>query len=148
VVRDFCFDPQSGGGVEAAVEKAEAELTRARGQFLRWCKSHFGEVFVASIHLKMVRAFVESVLRYGLPIDFCSFFVEVPGSSKEQEKELVKALTATVTRVCPDLAQKRLLVGTEEDEEEDTRGGEGGGSDAAMDSLPFVCQSFAVPGAK
>jgi hypothetical protein len=52
------------------------------------------------------------------------------------------------SQVCPDLAQKKLLVGTEEDEEESAGGGEGGGSDASMEGLPFVCQSFAVAGAK
>ncbi|CAN0425206.1 unnamed protein product [Discosporangium mesarthrocarpum] len=37
---------------------------------VRWCRAHFGEAFVAWMHLKVVRAFVESVMRYGLPVDF------------------------------------------------------------------------------
>ncbi|MXQ87814.1 hypothetical protein E5288_WYG018187 [Bos mutus] len=41
-----------------------------QGPLLRWLKVHFSEAFVAWIHLKALRVFVESVLRYGLPVNF------------------------------------------------------------------------------
>ena len=47
-----------------------AEVDRLHASILRWCKAHFAEAFVAWMHLKIIRAFVESVLRYGLPVDF------------------------------------------------------------------------------
>ncbi|CAI5740549.1 unnamed protein product, partial [Peronospora destructor] len=37
---------------------------------IRWCKAHFGETFIAWMHIKIIRVFVESVLRYGLPVNF------------------------------------------------------------------------------
>ena len=39
---------------------------------------------MAWIHLKIVRAFVESVLRYGLPVDFLTVLL-VPRKYKEQK---------------------------------------------------------------
>jgi hypothetical protein len=32
---------------------------------IRYCRTNFAEAFVAWIHLKAIRVFVESVLRYG-----------------------------------------------------------------------------------
>ena len=40
------------------------------GPPLRWFKVNFREAFIAWIHIKALRAFVESVLRYGLPVNF------------------------------------------------------------------------------
>ncbi|XP_021104029.1 V-type proton ATPase subunit C 2 isoform X2 [Heterocephalus glaber] len=40
------------------------------GPLLRWLKVNFSEAFTAWIHIKALRVFVESVLRYGLPVNF------------------------------------------------------------------------------
>jgi hypothetical protein len=37
-----------------------------------WCKSTYSEVFSAWVHVKAMRCFVESVLRYGLPVNFAA----------------------------------------------------------------------------
>ena len=39
-------------------------------QLYRWLKVNFGECFTAWIHVKALRVFVESVLRFGLPVNF------------------------------------------------------------------------------
>jgi len=41
-----------------------------RKALIRWSKTNFAEAFIAWIHLKAIRVFVESVLRYGLPTNF------------------------------------------------------------------------------
>ncbi|XP_077912098.1 V-type proton ATPase subunit C 2 isoform X4 [Halichoerus grypus] len=43
---------------------------KVKGPLLRWLKVNFSEAFIAWIHLKALRVFVESVLRYGLPVNF------------------------------------------------------------------------------
>lgn len=45
----------------------------SQGIFVRWLKVNFSEVFVAWIHLKALRVFVESVLR-SAPVDSDDFF--------------------------------------------------------------------------
>ena len=48
------------------IESLEIQVAEKKAGLERWCKTHFGEAFCAWIHLKIIRAFVESVLRYGL----------------------------------------------------------------------------------
>jgi len=60
-------------------EKARQQVEHVRASLVRWCRTNYGEVFTAWIHLKVVRLFVESVLRYGLPVDISAFVVRVAG---------------------------------------------------------------------
>ena len=55
----------------------------------RWCKNHFGDVFVAWMHIKVIRVFVESVLRYGLPVDFTAVLYKV---HHNRETDLINSL--------------------------------------------------------
>jgi hypothetical protein len=70
VVRDFSFDASSHASNEEAIAELEVEVDRLWSGLVRWCKAHFGETFIAWMHVKMIRVFVESVLRYGLPVNF------------------------------------------------------------------------------
>ena len=65
IVRDFV---KADKAVDPKAELADAEVQLAQKQagLERWCRAHYGEVFSAWIHLKTIRALVESVLRYGL----------------------------------------------------------------------------------
>lgn len=137
-IRDFSFSTEMTGGIDQQIEKARADLDKVRGQCGRWCKAHFGEVFAASMHVKMVRAFVESVLRYGLPVDFTVFFLEISTADRSREKEVNKTLTSAIFKACPELSSKRLLVG-DEDEDED-------GDETVGDNLPYVFHPFHVLG--
>ena len=49
---------------------AENQFEQSRNQLRRWAKTHYGEAFIAWIHVKAIRTFVEAVLLYGLPVDF------------------------------------------------------------------------------
>ena len=69
-VREFYYD-------EKEIKREREEMTRLLsdkkqqyGPPLRWFKVNFSEAFIAWIHIKALRAFVESVLRYGLPVNF------------------------------------------------------------------------------
>ena len=60
---------------------------------MRWCKTHYGDAFVAWMHIKVIRVFVESVLRYGLPVDFTAVLYKVhPGKDTDLTNALDKAL--------------------------------------------------------
>jgi len=56
-----------------------------------WCRLNFAEAFMAWTHLKTVRVFVETILRYGLPADFTAILIE---PNKKQEKKLRSTLDA------------------------------------------------------
>jgi V-type H+-transporting ATPase subunit C len=68
-VRDFRVDEEGKSGKEER-NKLITEKDRQKRNLIRWCKTNFAEGFVAWMHLKAVRVFVESVLRYGLPVNF------------------------------------------------------------------------------
>jgi len=67
-VRDFKFDPNRSAKNDK--KRLEGEKEKLRKNLIRWCKTNFSESFVGWIHLKAIRVFVESVLRYGLPTNF------------------------------------------------------------------------------
>lgn len=58
---------------------------------VRLCKANFGECYASWNHLKVLRLFIESVLRYGLPPDFQSILVYAkPGKQAQARKYLNK----------------------------------------------------------
>ena len=52
------------------------ELTRPQTELLRLSRTNFSEAFQLLVHIKVVRLFVESVLRYGLPANYIGFVVK------------------------------------------------------------------------
>ena len=62
-VRDFTFDEKALSNERDRIRELEAERQKLHGNLIRWLKINFGEIFSASIHIKALRVFVESVLR-------------------------------------------------------------------------------------
>ncbi|XP_058605956.1 V-type proton ATPase subunit C 1-A isoform X2 [Onychostoma macrolepis] len=76
-----------------AVDKKELYRT-----FLCWLKVNFSEIFVAWIHIKVLRTFVESVLRYGLPVSFQAILLQ---PTKKSWKQLRKQLNSLFKHLDP-----------------------------------------------
>lgn len=129
-LREFKYDVSKTGGVEADITKAQNQYQQLKANLSRFCSAHFGEAIVALMHLKAIKCFVESVLRYGIPFEVLSVMVEV---DPKREKLFRSALTGTILNIKPELMQKKSL--QEDDEEEES-----------ADNLPFVCQKFSVIG--
>lgn len=49
----------------------------AQSDLLRLSRTNFSEAYQLLVHLKAVRVFVESVLRYGLPAEYSGVVVKV-----------------------------------------------------------------------
>lgn len=81
-VRDFKFDPNRSAKNDK--KRLEAEKDKVKKALIRWCKTNFSEAFVAWIHLKAIRVFVESVLRYGLPTNFQAMLI-LPNKNRERQ---------------------------------------------------------------
>jgi len=93
VVREnFTYDPSQQGKSGMVIEQLQVEVDNMRSGLTRWCKTHYGEAFVAWMHIKVIRVFVESVLRYGLPVDFTAVLYKVTNG---KEIMLVGALDKT-----------------------------------------------------
>lgn len=89
IVRQFEYDPNQASNSAMAMEQLQVEVDGMRSGLTRWCKTHFGEAFVAWMHIKVIRVFVESVLRYGLPVDFTAVLFK---AMKNKDDELTAAL--------------------------------------------------------
>eukprot|EP01139_Manchomonas_bermudensis_P014480 Amastigsp_a508531_1707.p2 type:complete len:379 gc:universal Amastigsp_a508531_1707:1196-60(-) len=91
VVRDFgSAEADADAGGESR-EELESQIETRAQKLQQWCASNFGEVVVAWIHLKIVRLFVESVLRFGLPADFAAMLVEPKAKQEKKIRALLKS---------------------------------------------------------
>ncbi|RPB08355.1 vacuolar ATP synthase subunit C [Morchella conica CCBAS932] len=70
----------------------QANERRLYGDTLRLARTGYSDLFMAWTHVKALRVFVESVLRYGLPLDFVSVIIQTnPKNAKNVKKPLDKA---------------------------------------------------------
>lgn len=83
-VRAFEWDPSQANKSSMVLEQLQVEVDGMKSALTRWCKNHYGDAFVAWMHIKVIRVFVESVLRYGLPVDFTSVLYKVHGENGEK----------------------------------------------------------------
>ncbi|KAG8458774.1 hypothetical protein KFE25_005201 [Diacronema lutheri] len=70
LVRDFSYSAKGVADEKAAKDKISSDFDKLKVMFVRWCKTNFAEAYSAMMHLKGVRLFVESTLRYGVPPNF------------------------------------------------------------------------------
>ncbi|KAF9157652.1 Vacuolar ATP synthase subunit C [Mortierella sp. AD011] len=90
IVRDFKYTEDALEEQRRELEEMDASEKELWGTILRLSKTNFGEVFQAWTHLKCLRVFVESVLRYGLPPDFVGFTIK---PKPKQEDKILDILT-------------------------------------------------------
>ncbi|RMZ92409.1 hypothetical protein DV736_g334, partial [Chaetothyriales sp. CBS 134916] len=91
VPRDFKLKQ---GGQEAEVKelkKTETEERRVWGETLRLGRTGWSEAVQALVHVIVLRVFVESVLRYGLPPDFVGALVKTDKKRAEKAKKALDA---------------------------------------------------------
>lgn len=89
LVRDFTYDEEQLKSGKSELTKLHTDKKKQFGPLVRWLKVNFGESFTAWIHVKALRVFVESVLRFGLPVNFQGMVV-LP--QKKQVKKLRECL--------------------------------------------------------
>lgn len=70
IVRDFTYNEEELAAGKNEMTKLVTDKKKQFGPLVRWLKVNFSECFCAWIHVKALRVFVESVLRYGLPVNF------------------------------------------------------------------------------
>ncbi|XP_053057220.1 V-type proton ATPase subunit C 2 isoform X4 [Acinonyx jubatus] len=82
---------------------------KVQGPLLRWLKVNFSEAFIAWIHIKALRVFVESVLRYGLPVNFQAVLLQP--HKKSSTKRLREVLNSVFRHLDQVAAASVLDVG-------------------------------------
>lgn len=85
LVRDFVYDEQALEAGKNEITKLESDKKKQFGPLVRWLRVNFSDSFIAWIHVKALRVFVESVLRYGLPVNFQAMLLQ---PSKKTHKKI------------------------------------------------------------
>lgn len=127
-VRDFKFNPETSGQSQRMEEQLKTEVQQMHAGMIRWCRAHFGEAFSAWMHVKLIKSYCESVMRYGLPVDFSAFML---APKKGQEAKMKEVLTQMYVHVAQ-LGAGPVTVGGGDDD------------DGENDDTSYVSDSFAL----
>ncbi|KAG2116952.1 ATPase V1 complex subunit C [Suillus clintonianus] len=75
IVRDFVYSEEQIANEREELEIADMTEKELWTELLRLSRTNFSESFQILVHLKILRLFVESVLRYGLPANYVGLAV-------------------------------------------------------------------------
>ncbi|XP_006626108.2 V-type proton ATPase subunit C 1-A isoform X1 [Lepisosteus oculatus] len=91
-VREFSFNETELQAEKEEMTRLAADKKQQFGPLLRWLKVNFSEAFTAWIHVKALRVFVESVLRYGLPVNFQAILLQPSKKNSKRLREILNSL--------------------------------------------------------
>ncbi|KIJ68743.1 hypothetical protein HYDPIDRAFT_179785 [Hydnomerulius pinastri MD-312] len=84
IVRDFVYSEEQIDKQREELEMADTTEKELWTELLRLSRTNFSESFQILVHLKILRLFVESVLRYGLPANYIGLAIKPdPKSTKK-----------------------------------------------------------------
>ncbi|CAH2098072.1 unnamed protein product [Euphydryas editha] len=94
IVREFSYNEADLAAGKNEITKLVTDKKKQFGPLVRWLKVNFSECFCAWIHVKALRVFVESVLRYGLPVNFQAVVMRPSRKSVKKLREVLQQLYA------------------------------------------------------
>ncbi|KAJ3202814.1 hypothetical protein HDU67_000260 [Dinochytrium kinnereticum] len=96
IVRDFKWNEETLAKEKKEIADAANAEKELLSTLLRLCKTNFGELFSCWIHAKVVRMYVESVLRYGLPPDFQPMLIKAKPRQEKKVRDVINAQYANL----------------------------------------------------
>ncbi|XP_036193861.1 V-type proton ATPase subunit C 1 isoform X2 [Myotis myotis] len=92
IVRDFQYNEEEMKADKEEMNRLSTDKKKQFGPLVRWLKVNFSEAFIAWIHVKALRVFVESVLRYGLPVNFQAMLLQPNKKTMKKLREVLYEL--------------------------------------------------------
>uniref|UniRef100_UPI00398E531B V-type proton ATPase subunit C 1-B-like isoform X1 n=2 Tax=Pristiophorus japonicus TaxID=55135 RepID=UPI00398E531B len=92
IVREFSYSEEELHAEKEEMTRLNADKKQQYGPLLRWLKVNFSEAYIAWIHIKALRVFVESVLRYGLPVNFQAMLLQPNKKTMKRLRDVLNAL--------------------------------------------------------
>jgi len=121
--RIFEYSSTSYDKVKSQREELKKECERQEKMMKGFCKAALSDVMIAWVHLKAMRVFVESVLRFGVPPNFASFITQPKANGQAPMR---KALAECLASRTPDAMTDSA----------------GAGADGEEDYFPYVSLNF------
>ncbi|OWR49667.1 putative Vacuolar ATP synthase subunit C [Danaus plexippus plexippus] len=94
IVREFSYNEADLAAGKNEITRLVTDKKKQFGPLVRWLKVNFSECFCAWIHVKALRVFVESVLRYGLPVNFLAVVMVPARKSMKKLRDVLQHLYA------------------------------------------------------
>ncbi|XP_016370358.1 V-type proton ATPase subunit C 1-B [Sinocyclocheilus rhinocerous] len=92
MVRDFQYNEEEMKADKEEMTRLSTDKKKQFGPLVRWLKVNFSEAFIAWIHIKALRVFTESVLRYGLPVNFQAMLLQPNRKNVKKLREVLQDL--------------------------------------------------------
>ncbi|EKM83402.1 hypothetical protein AGABI1DRAFT_81175 [Agaricus bisporus var. burnettii JB137-S8] len=114
IVRDFVYSEEEIEKQKEDHENANKTEKELWTELLRISRTNFSEAFQILVHLKVVRLFVESVLRYGLPANYAGLIVKPDSKSTKKVFHVLQSQFAYLRPRSNPSQNKRKQGGDEE----------------------------------
>lgn len=139
ILRDFTYDADEQSRADKELNDNLAEERELWTDYLRLSRINFGELFAIVVHVKVVKAFVEAVLRYGLPaVYFSALLFPDPKNASKLMATLTKHFDPILPKTQKAQRSKKSSSGADD-------GGAGAGEYAQMlegEYKEFVCEEI------
>ncbi|KAI0462756.1 hypothetical protein LJB42_003557 [Komagataella kurtzmanii] len=86
ITREFNYDEESIKLLRNEYNDASTQEHSLRNDLIRLVKAAYADIVSSWLHIKILRTFIESVLRYGIPPDFSYFLLKLPHKAIEKGK--------------------------------------------------------------
>lgn len=87
---DFVYSEENLNELRKEFDLTRAAEAKTKNDVIRLAKTAYSDIFSSWFHIKAIRIYVESVLRYGLPPQFDSYSIRFVGSNPEQQAQKAK----------------------------------------------------------
>lgn len=77
VLKKFIYDEQAYKDNLEMIAKLESKFTVQKGNLEKRCYFNFSELYIAYAHLKVIRTYIDGILRFGIPPQFLMCTIKV-----------------------------------------------------------------------
>lgn len=84
IVRDFVYSEEDIGNQRQELQTTDTTEKELWTELLHLSRTNFSESFQLLVHLKVIRLFIESVLRYGLPANYTGLAIKPDAKSAKK----------------------------------------------------------------
>ncbi|KAH9937487.1 ATPase V1 complex subunit C [Fomitopsis serialis] len=98
IVREFVYSDEALDKQREELELADSTEKELWTELLQLSRTNFSEAFQLLVHIKVLRLFVESVLRYGLPATYTGFVIKPEPKATKRTLQTLQAQLAYLSR--------------------------------------------------
>ncbi|KAG8709586.1 Vacuolar ATP synthase subunit C [Ceratobasidium sp. 395] len=115
IIRDFDFNEEEIEKQREELQMADLSEKELWTELLRLARTNFSEAFQVLVHLKIVRLFVESVLRYGLPANYVGLMIKPEPKTTKRTLDVLNTHFAYLGAKTKNRAAQKKSGGMDED---------------------------------